>query len=145
LTLAFVHEKAGRLLRERRAERVDGVYVDLLLLVGAPARAELAPDRASSSSVLQAKFVSTPRSRANPVTLAGGWTAAACETTINSAAGLAWVADWAEAAGAVPAAAANVVATANTARRRGLALVRFGPPSRRPTVAAACAAGRSLW
>jgi hypothetical protein len=114
-------------------------------LVGAAACTALAPDRASSSSVLQAKSVSTPRSRASPVTLAGGLIAAVSETTTHWADGLAWVGDWAEAAWAVPVAVARVVATAHTARRRGFELILFRPLSWRPPARAGRSVERPLW
>jgi hypothetical protein len=96
--LGVPQEEAGTFLREPRPDRGgataaatngSGAYVGRPGLVGAAARAALAPDRASSSSVLQAKSVSTPRSLASPVTLAGGLIAAVCDPTTHWADGLA--------------------------------------------------------
>lgn len=97
-------------------------------------------DRLSSSSVLHAKFVLTPRSRASPVTLAGGLTAAGSGRTTDWAAGLVSVSASAAATWDMPLAAARVVATASTARRRGVEPVLSRLPSRRPPPRA----GRSI-
>jgi hypothetical protein len=67
----------------RQLDQYSGVRVDRLGLAGAAVRPGPAADLASSSSVFQAKLVSTPRSRARPLTLAGGLTAAVLETTTH--------------------------------------------------------------
>ncbi len=69
-------------------DRSVGAYAGRPGLLGAAASTVVPADRASSSSVLQAKPVLTPRSRASPVTLAGGRLAAGSETTTAWADGL---------------------------------------------------------
>jgi hypothetical protein len=133
--------------RRGSRQRLVGVYVGRLGLVGAAcARKGSGRDsRTSSSSVLQAKSVSTPRSRASAVTLAGGLTAAVSGTTTQWVDGWAGVDDWEGAAWAVLVAAARVVATAKTARRRGLELMLVRPPSWRPQVRAGRSEERPPW
>lgn len=120
-----------------------GAYAGRPGPLGATREAVPVADRASSSSVLQAKPVLTPRSRASPVTLAGGSIANGSGTTTDWAGGPASVSVSAEATCGRPVAVARVVATARTARRRGVELVWSRLFSRRPPSRADCSAARS--